>query len=271
MPTPIQPSNLVVILINANVTSFGATTYTAFYLSNGLKADNPVVVKTGDRVGWFVRVIGNNLPDTLPYAITFANPALFGTTSLQVPQGGGSTYLTVLPHTDLVKTKYTLSVVGLSPAFDPDLQTDGSGLIFTLGQQKGVTRGASFAISWLPDTTPAVLTCTKNGTAQPFPLTVNPGDTVQFTATGNAAPPQFAIVFQKVNRFWESPFDPGSYYFQNTSANGKTSSTDNLTVGSVTDDNKVYNFYATKPDGSATSNIYTMTVVIPAGPKVKER
>jgi hypothetical protein len=90
---------------------------------------------------------------------------------------------------------------------------------------------------------------------------VVPGDTVQFSATGASAPPHFAMVFQDANRYWQSPFDPFENKFTDTTKNGNTSYTDNLTVGDVTDTDKVFQFWATTADGSKKSAVYTITVV----------
>jgi hypothetical protein len=252
---PRSKSNSVDILINVSVNAIGVPSYSAFYLLDGSPATDPIEVKVGDRVGWFVRVLSNDLQPTLPYELTFANTAFFGVASLPVPQGGGSAYLQVLPNIASIgnplKTKYSLSVVGISPTFDPEMQTDSSGSIVLQGLRAD---GDVYEVNWQPG---ADMTYTKNGAAQAaWPLNASAGDTIQFSA----AVPAFGVVFEKANRYWQSPFDPFATTFQSTIVIGNDSSTAPLTVGKVTDSNRAFNFYATTPDGDQESEEETINV-----------
>jgi hypothetical protein len=253
---PTHASNTVIILISVDVNAIGVPTYTPYFLFSGDPAPDPVLVKPGDRVGWYVRIVSKTLPQTLPYELTFADTTMFGTASLSVPQGGGSPYLLVLPTINGLKTKYSLRVAGIQQVYDPEMQTDTSGGRPPAKREVKGVRVSDYVISW-PDTSQKTLKCTKNGSAQAFPVPASPGDSIQFSVTGSAAPPAFQVKFDDTASFWLSPFGPADTYYS-TASNGNTSSTDALPVGNVKPPNKAFTFHL--DTGDAQSNNYVITV-----------
>lgn len=240
---PVHTSNLVIILINVDVTTLHPV-YTSYFLADGSLARDPVNVGVGDRIGWYVQVFSSRLPSTVPYQLTFSNPAFFGLTSLLVPAGGGSGYLLVQPG-GIMRTKYTLTVNGVYPPFDPQIQTDGG----PLKKRDDDDTVAKYVVSWQPNSDPASLTCTKDGVIQPFPLDVSPGDTVEFVASAST-PPNFSVVFDRISRPYVSPFSLVDSTFVGTPINGVSSSTGQLTVLNVSGPDKTYNFQAVLDDGT---------------------
>ncbi len=237
------PDNIVLLVI-ANVDFAGNTTYSQFFYYSSLPAKGPVLARPGDRIAWYVRIALNNQSVILPYTLTFSNPSFFGTASLTAPLGGGSGFLTISPSSGPISVKYTLSINGLTPLYDPDVQSDPNALLLQVAFSRKdhflltAIGTDSYAVVCRVDTTGVgTLSCTKNGSPANFPLSVKPGDVFVFQAAATSAIQSFSISFQQdPPRLWFSPFieDKLNFTFSGTvAAGGLTASTTSLHVGDV--------------------------------------
>ncbi|MBV9396980.1 MAG: hypothetical protein JO062_03315 [Bryobacterales bacterium] len=231
--------NQYVVFVNVTLHDYGPT-YT-YLLYNSSAPPDPLRVNVGDQVAWYVRVIDGPAQRVQPYQITFGNASLFGTASLSVPAGGFSPFLHVVSLPG-ARSKYTLSVAGISPPSDPEVQVDGDTVIST--DRVPIT----YVVNWTaPDGThpQGVLTYTADGgNSVPFPssLPVIAGDFVTFQSPG-AQP--FNVVFVGSDHTVASPFveSPNSNIIPGQTYSGGVESTIKLTVAVNPDVSTSFPFY----------------------------
>jgi hypothetical protein len=251
---PTTPVNQILIMINVTLDPKGLAVYTPLFYPHGPHADDPVIVQPGDRVGWFVRVQVRLEWKTLPYQITFSDPAIFGTTSISVPNGGGSGYLPVLSLGG-ARAKYTLSVASVYPPFDPEIQVNPDPL-----ENEILATGAQWVALWTVASNAVTFQKDNIPTAQ---LSVAKGDMVQFRAQADTAP-QFYVVFppdKNQNHTEESPFDGLKNKFVGTTqVNSQTEATDTLQAKFLAPDANPFYLDFALLDGSKQSADLKMTV-----------
>jgi len=257
MPAPrTRQVNQYVIFVNVTIKNHLAD-YKYLLYGGGPLSNKSLGVRLGDQVAWYVRVIENSVQRLQRYGITFANPGVFGRASLDVPDGGFSPFLQVvaLPGS---QTKYSLTLPGISPADDPDIQVDGDGLLPNLA----VT---NYVVSWQqpsPGNPNGTMTYTVNGQTKDFPpsLPVFPGDKVTFEVTP-AAP--FDVTFTGDNHTISTPFveSPNFNVIPGRNQNGGTESTDQLEVAHDPDSDPGFPFFvALHDDPSKASLSFTFSV-----------
>jgi hypothetical protein len=253
---PTRPVNQILILINVTIDSKGLAVYTPLFYPHGPHADDPVIVQPGDRVGWFVRVQVRLDWKTFPYQITFSDPAIFGTTSISVPNGGGSGYLPVLALGS-ASVKYTVSVASVYPPFDPEIQVNPDPLD---GDDDFEATGVQWIVLWTVASNSVTF---KRDNISTGNLNVAKGDMVQFQALAATAP-QFYVVFppdKNQNHTEESPFDGSKNKFPGTTQiNSQTEATDNLPAKFLAPDTNPFILDFVLADGSKYSADVTMTV-----------
>jgi hypothetical protein len=172
---------------------------------------DPLRVRVGDRIGWLIQVLlpGDGVWRSMPYDLGFSSPTFFGVTSLNVPSGGASPFLTVLAVQE--KISYRLKVPEVGCVFDPDIQSGSDTAPFPIDTE-AVTPVAAYKILWNLKTN-KMQYAGSDGKLHDLPLTVSVGDVVTFEATnysGDLA--DFAISFPKPN-LWASPFSYDVFEF----------------------------------------------------------
>jgi hypothetical protein len=174
--------HLIQVIVTFNQNGAPFYTFNSIF-GNDQSAENPLV-ETGDQVAW--QVVQKAKDKTIsypPYALTFVNPSVFGTSSLSVPGGGVSPFLQVVSLNG--STKYTLTVQGVTPAMDPTIEVD-NGIGHTLvGKETGAAATTSqYEIFWDDtDDGTALQWRSVGGTFAHFPSTgisLDPGDIVTF-------------------------------------------------------------------------------------------
>jgi hypothetical protein len=252
---PIKGPNHELIVVNVTF-KFGIPKYHAFRFSNSQPVDSSISLATGTTVGWYVRVTDSAGSRTPPYQITFSDPSILGVASLEVPSGGASSYLHVLAIEG--QAKYTISIDGITPVFDPDIQVDNSPDIF---REKGkVVKHAHFVAVW--DVTGTSMTFTKDDVPVNSPLQPALLDTVEFQVTGGVGIPEFAILFP-VPHTWASPFSPGTSTFPGKQG---TPTTGQLTVNDESDFNGTsFDFHGEAIIGGGGSPVFSNTYSIKLG------
>jgi hypothetical protein len=250
------------VWVNVKVDKFGHATYN-YHLNAGPVDASSVPVHPGDQVAWYVQVYNssNGASQVLPYQLTFANPLVFGTGSVSVPAGGYSPYLQVinLPGN---KSKYTLSVTGISPVSDPEI------IVVDNGFRKRQAVAPSVTISWQQPThghPNGVMTYTDSSGQHafqppPYALPLTPGSDVVFQVQP-AAPFYVQFPFDP-NHGPQTPFlgYPGNT-ISGTNQNGGVESTDQLQVAHNPDPtHPIFQFYIVLQDGSAQSNTFDLSV-----------
>jgi len=177
----------------------GAATPQVFSYYDRVPITGPLPVNVGDQVAWFVTVAFADGRRSLPYTVSFDDPAFFGQSSLPVTAGGTSPFLQVLSLKGSVK--YSLDVTGLGRVLDPEIQSGSGNLIV----HSPVLRDAvsTFTVTW--DTNANVMTTPKG-----FPIKAAVGKSVTFIATAGS---NFFILFAQNFNLWASPFDPNMSQF----------------------------------------------------------
>jgi hypothetical protein len=208
-------------LIVVNVTfQFGLPHYEAVRFSNGKSANTSISLGTGTTIGWYVRVTDSAGSRTPPFQVTFANPSILGVSTVSAPSGGPTPYLHVLAIEG--NTKYTISIDGITPVFDPDIQVDNSPNIFH--EEGKIVTHSSFIAIW--DVTGKTITFTKDGTSVTSPISPALLDTIEFQVVSTSGTPDFAIIFPKPHA-WASPFATATAVFPGKPG---TATTGQLTV-----------------------------------------
>jgi hypothetical protein len=239
------------IRVNVTLDSVGYPTYSYNVSPDPAKS---LSVNTGDQVAWYLQLLPRARPSSLPpYRLDFQDPSFFRTASLAVPDGGFSPYLQV--RTVKGMTKYTVTVQGVSPADDPQVQTGN----FPLASSDVRSRQIGIAWNAAPKSTP---TATVDGQAKLFPLKVYPGDVVTFTAT---QPFDIVVGNAKPNENVPSPFD-GS-----TVIDGSQDTTGPLTVGTDAATYSYPNMYFVLLSDGATQSAMFELDVVPAPVHRKEK
>jgi hypothetical protein len=239
--------NQFLIIVNVTFT-LGGPQYAYRFLADGTDA-SLIKVGPGDQVGWFVKVSAGSQWSQPAYTLTFANPSILGKGSISVPNGGPSGFFTVVAVTG--NTKYSLAVSGIFPASDPQMQVDPNGVLV-------IETDRHFTIRWTAASNKVELD-DGSGSWLPFPnpLTIAPGDAIQFDAVLNQPPPDFAINFPpdlNQNRAWASPFDLVKTSFFAT-APGSNETTGDLTINDKSDPGKTFHFVAELTDESQKSKV----------------
>jgi hypothetical protein len=180
------------------------TTLTDYNTKTPISIDQPMVVRPGDTVSWFLRVQAGSNYFTPPFQVSFfqdsaktiPNTTFFGKASVHVGAGGSSDVLHVITLDGDIH--YSVDAQGFGTILDPEMQTgDGT------AQHNEKTR-ASYTVTWNypgPD-----ITCVDgHGTPQTFPVSLEEGDNVSFTAPAGT-PDSASIFFPAGENFWASPF-----------------------------------------------------------------
>ena len=196
MATPLpQPKHVLLqILVSSDLTA----TVRSYY--EGTLASIPVSVNVGDRVAFLVQLqVGGR--KTVPYEITFANAHFFGQTSLTVPHGGLSPFLTVLILAG--RTSYGLNMPGFGCIFDPEIQSGSDGGSATVETIKH----AEFLITWDTAANSISYTSSLDAHGAGWPIFVNLLDKVSFAVVGIGVSAA-SIVFAPNQNAWATPFTP---------------------------------------------------------------
>jgi hypothetical protein len=125
-----NPPNHILIQVLVALDATGYPTYTYTYVSNSIQYDAKILgnVKTGDIVAWNVELLAfERPPSSPPYRLDFQDSSFFKTGSLEVADGGFSPYLPVRTAAKHGQTKYSVTVQGVSPNDDPQIQKDPVG------------------------------------------------------------------------------------------------------------------------------------------------
>lgn len=167
-------------------------------------------VDVGDRIAWTVILVQLNGRNEIPYTVSFfkdgaPDSSFFGVSSLTVPHGGLSEFLTVRSLRGRIS--YRIDAPGYGCLLDPDIQSGDSTPL------PHVEDASEYDISW--DTHSKDMTCKKGGVNIPFPITVRLGDTVSFAITNGS---KFEIFFESSENGWGSPFAVVDVRFPATSA-----------------------------------------------------
>ena len=201
------------------------------YLDGSITAD-PLAVNVGDEVGFLVQVVQPTGYLQYPYKIEFSDESFFGTTTLNVPNGGTSPFLHVLSLD--TKVKYTIFVTGLGKILDPEIQSGGDGVSGALGISNKVI------FTW--DVAGKTATYMLNGAAVPYSTQLQPSKySVEFQAINTPGMVQdFSVTFPPdLNQptHWASPFSAnlGSFVAPATSPTdiGAQTVTDPVDKGSM--------------------------------------
>jgi hypothetical protein len=212
-----NPPNHILIRVLVVLDSNGYPTYTYADNSTGNNVKILGKVNPGDIVGWHLQLKPFERPWTFPpYTLTFQDPSFFQTDSLEVADGGYSTYLPVRSVAKHGKTEYTVTVQGISPNDDPEIQTDqvsGGGIEGVHLLQKEVVRQGTITWDGVDGSHPSIV---WNGgppsDATTQINTVNPGDLMTFTlnpvGSGNFRVVVFSVYPVKLGI--DSPFEDAS-------------------------------------------------------------
>jgi hypothetical protein len=155
-------------LVRVNV-DLGPLGYPTYSYNTSPGDATSLTVNPGDLIAWFVQVLPTARPQSYPpYRIDFQDPSFFRTPSLEVSEGGYSPYLQV--RTIKGFTKYTVTVQGVSPPGDPEMQTGNFPLDTSL--RAVLTPARQIAITWdgVAGSTP---TLTIDTVAKPLPSTLS--------------------------------------------------------------------------------------------------
>lgn len=243
--------NQILILVKVTFTIAGPQyAYRAFV---GGKDAQSIAVSSGDQVGWSVTVQTGEDLSTPPYEITFHDPSIFGVDMISVPAGGPSGFLTVEALSTGPK-KYSLSVTGISPISDPQIQVDPNALL-----DFSVLSNIQYYVRWTAETN--VMEYEVDGTWTRFPtagLAIKLGDQVQFSAILTTRDDFFILFPVSLNPkiAWPSPFSLTTNRF-NAVDTGSTEHTDNLRVYDSSDGSKTrFYFVAALTNGNTNSDPY---------------
>lgn len=188
-----------VIFVIVNLDANGRATYVPVeYQSN--KDATLCTVRLGDQVAWMIRVGTNR---AVPYRLTFSDPSLFGVSSLDVPAGGFSNYLSVRQFSSDRKYKYSVIVEGIFPTCDPEMQVEKDESVSSFGPQHTLT--------W--DLKTQAITDAAGDSASH--TTIDIGDQVQWKVnppTSSQMNNNFKITFDPGNLSQLNPFDGYDQY-----------------------------------------------------------
>jgi len=202
MSSPTRHSNQLLIIVNVHPNSVPLYTYLA--AADASTAENAIVLP-GDQIGWYVRVSAASGWYNVPYTLAFDDSSILGTGLISVPTGGASGFFTVQSLSG--STKYTLSVSGVLPPSDPQIQVDPNGVFSILAQ---LVTGTQYSVRWTQATNAMDYLNPATGLWTTFPpsgLSIKVGDGVQFFAV-LTSPLDFEIIFpsDSNNNLWASPF-----------------------------------------------------------------
>ena len=170
----------------------------------------PLKANVGDRIAWTVILVQLNGRNQIPYTVSFfkdgaPDSSFFGVSSLAVPHGGLSEFLTVRSLKGQIS--YRIDAPGYGCLLDPDIQSGDSSPV------PNVEDASDYVVSW--DTHSKDMTCKKDGVNTAFPITVRRGDKVSFTITQGS---EFEILFAISDNGWGSPFEELQVKFPATAA-----------------------------------------------------
>lgn len=199
-----QPKSFLIQTLVMSENSDGSFNTIQRSYFDGTVITGPLCVNVGDQVAWLVQVNIPGARKAFPYSIDFNTDSFFGVSSLNVPKGGLSPYLVVLPLKD--KVSYKMTVAGLGCIFDPEIQSGSDSVVVT------VLSANSVKVSWDTVSNTMSYYSTSMPTPSPFPpggIKLKVGDKVEFdaiVASGNVA--GFAIKFADNSNGWLTPFEP---------------------------------------------------------------
>jgi hypothetical protein len=243
--------------------------------NNQLSPNEVMKVSPGDRLAWIVQVFVGNTPRLVPYEIRFMdasrtkpNETFLGVSSISVPTGGTSPFLNVRSLQESIY--YSISVPGMGVVLDPEIQT-GDSTSLNHGRIKPDAGGTAYSICWdVTRNTFSVFTIVdaeeENASESELltgvsSLSVNRGDTVQFTALRGVVSVSINISFPvDFNNTWVTPFSPDSPVLPGPGLFGTT-------VGpyKVVDDRdptgSIFTFTAQTEDLANTSIPFSLTLV----------
>jgi hypothetical protein len=203
-----RPALQDLILVSVTVNDIGIPKYKAIRQSDSHDVTQIIKVATGSAIGWYVRVNERSGPRFPPYQVNFSESSYLGVSSIDVPAGGVSPYYHVRSLDGSVK--YTVSIPGISPVFDPEMQVEnGPGDIFN--PDGSLVVQSAFVVVWDLAVNPNTITYTKNGKAGTWPLSPALDDTIEFQIAGANPATKFVIVFPNFPdpNTWVSPFSAG--------------------------------------------------------------